>query len=247
MKKAVYSQEKMRIACLQHVPFEGPGNIQDWAADRGHDFRIVRLCDRQSLPALDTFDLLVVMGGPMSVHDEAEYEWLRPEKALIAECLKQKKFVLGVCLGSQLLAEVLGTTVYRNKVKEIGWFPIQMQPESVGLFCHSVLHWHGETYNLPPGCTLLAKSEGCAVQAFEHPSALGLQFHLEATTDGLTELISQCGHEIGSGPYEQSSDAILAGEKAHGEAAKASLYGILDNIERRVAALLQESPARVRR
>src|SRR6185312_3780650 len=199
-------RRKMRIECLQHVPFEGPGNIQAWAAERGHDFHIVRLYAEERLPELDAFDLLVVMGGPMSVHDEAEYEWLRPEKALVAECLKQKKFVLGVCLGSQLLAEVLGTMVYRNRVKEIGWFPIQLQPEKLGLFCNfapsatlTVLHWHGETYNLPPGCIHLAKSEGCAVQAFEHPHALGLQFHLEATANGLFELISHCGNEIGEG------------------------------------------------
>ena len=236
----------MRIACLQHVPFEGPGNIEAWASDRGHDFQIVRLYEGETLPALDTFDLLVVMGGPMSVHDEEEYEWLRPEKALVAECLKQKKFVLGVCLGSQLLAEVLGTTVYRNPVKEIGWFPVQLQPDELGLFCIfglpatlDVLHWHGETYNLPPGCTHLAKSEGCAVQAFEHASALGLQFHLEATADGLSSLISHCGNEIGTGPYEQPPDALLSGQSAHGRPVKAALYAILDNIERRVAALLQ--------
>src|SRR6185312_4629527 len=187
-----------------------------------------------------------VMGGPMSVHDEAEYEWLRPEKTLVGECLRQRKFVLGVCLGSQLLAEVLGTTVYRNRDKEIGWFPIQLPAEKLGLFCNfdpsatlDVLHWHGETYDLPPGCLHLAKSKGCAVQAFEHPSALGLQFHLEATANGLFELISHCGNEIGEGSYEQPPDAILAGQSAHGEPAKTALYAILDNIERRVAALLQ--------
>jgi GMP synthase (glutamine-hydrolysing) len=232
----------MRIACTQHVPFEGPGNIAAWAAGRGHDFRIVRLCDGDKLPGIESFDLLVVMGGPMSVHDEGEYEWLRPEKALVAECLKKKKFVLGICLGSQLLAEVLGTTVYRNPVKEIGWFPVRFQPEELGSFCIfglpgalNVLHWHGETYNLPPGCIHLAKSEGCAVQAFEHPFALGLQFHLEATADGLSELISHCGNEIGNGPYEQPPDTILAGESVHGGPAKAALYAVLDNIERRVA------------
>src|SRR3569833_2506419 len=137
----------MRIACVQHVPFEGPGNIVAWAADRLHDFRIVRLYAADNLPALDAFDLLVVMGGPMSVHDEAEYKWLRPEKALVAECLQQKKFVLGICLDSQLLAEVLGTMVYRNPVKEIGWFPKQQEPHTKNKKSHFVLHWHGETYD----------------------------------------------------------------------------------------------------
>ncbi|HVW07085.1 MAG TPA: type 1 glutamine amidotransferase [Bryobacteraceae bacterium] len=235
----------MRIACLQHVPFEGPGNIEMWAAERGHPLRIVRLCEGESLPHIDSFDLLVVMGGPMSVHDEAEFPWLRPEKALVAECLKRKKFVLGVCLGSQLLAEVLGTQVYRNRVKEIGWFPIEVHAQS-GSYCLSglpatldVLHWHGETYNLPPGCIHLAKSEGCAVQAFEHPSAVGLQFHLEATQDGLAALISQCGNEISGGPYEQPAESILSGEKTHASAAKSALYTVLDNVSHRVASLLQ--------
>src|SRR6185312_11702960 len=222
MTIGVILRRKMRIACIQHVSFEGPGNIAAWAADRGHTFRISRLYAGENLPVLDSFDMLVVMGGPMSVHDEADYEWLRPEKALVAECLKQKKFVLGICLGSQLLAEVLGTTVYRNHAREIGWFPVQFQTGAVGLSCImglpatlDVLHWHGETYNLPPGCVQVAKSEGCAVQAFEHPSALGLQFHLEATANGLAELISHCGAEIGTGPYEQPPDAILSGESAH--------------------------------
>jgi GMP synthase (glutamine-hydrolysing) len=228
----------MRIACIQHVPFEGPGHIAAWAAERGHAFRVIRAYEGEALPETGSFDLLVVMGGPMSVHDEAEYAWLRPEKALIAECLQRKKFVLGVCLGSQLLAEVLGTPVYRNRVKEIGWFPVQIRSEGLPATL-DVLHWHGETYDLPPGCTHLAESEGCAIQAFEHPSALGLQFHLEATAEGITSLIRNCGNEIGNGPFEQPPEAIAAGEAAHGPAAKSALYRVLDNLSRRVAGLLQ--------
>lgn len=227
----LYPQEKMRITCLQHVPFEGPGNIAAWAAERGHSFRTVRLFDGQNLPSPEEFDLLVVMGGPMSVHDEAEHAWLAPEKRLVADCLRLGKFVLGVCLGSQLLAEVLGTSVYRNRVREIGWFPVHLKTDFAGLPPQfDVMHWHGETYDLPPGCTLLASSEGCTVQAFRHPSALGLQFHLEVTADGLQDLIQHCGAEIGSGPYEQLPEKILNGEAENRDAARNALFQILDGI-----------------
>lgn len=236
----------MRIACIQHVPFEGPGNIEVWATEHSHAFQIIRLYDGESLPEIDSFDLLVVMGGPMSVHDEAEYAWLRPEKALVARSIEQRKFVLGICLGSQLLAEVFGSPVYPNKMKEIGWFPVRLREAEMGsslLFgvpaTLNVLHWHGETYNLPPGCAHLAESEGCTVQAFEHLSALGLQFHLEATREGLAALIRHCGSEIGRGAYEQPPEAIAAGEITHGAAAKAAIYTVLDNISRRVAGFLQ--------
>lgn len=238
----VYSQG-MRITCLQHVPFEGPGNIAAWAAEHGHSFGIVRLFEGQQLPDPDSFDLLVVMGGPMSVHDEAEFSWLVPEKRLVAECVKRGKFVLGVCLGSQLLAEVLGSQVYKNRVKEIGWFPIRLQADAgclTGLPAEiEVLHWHGETYELPPGCRLLASSEGCTVQAFEHPSGLGLQFHFEVTAEGVADLIANCSGEIGSGPYEQLPDAIAAGEIRRREAVRGALFQVLDGIEGRMAATLQ--------
>jgi GMP synthase (glutamine-hydrolysing) len=154
--------------------------------------------------------------------------------------------VLGICLGSQLLAEVLGTLVYRNRMKEIGWFPVRFRETELGSSVLlgvpdmlDVLHWHGETYDLPPGCAHLAESEGCAIQAFEHPSALGLQFHLEATREGLAALIQHCGNEIGSGPYEQPIESVASGEASHGAAAKTALYIVLDNISRRVAGFVQ--------
>ena len=146
----------MLVACLQHVSFEGPGDILRWAATRGHSLKMTHLNEGQALPHTDEFDMLVVMGGPMSVHDEADYAWLAPEKKLIAQCLAKNRFVLGVCLGSQLLADCLGSRVYRNRVREIGWFPIRLRPEASRSPCLAgmperidVLHWHGETYDLP--------------------------------------------------------------------------------------------------
>lgn len=207
----------MNVYCLQHATFEGPGYVAAWAAGRGHKITIVRLDAAERLPEAGDVDLLVVMGGPMSVHDEAEYPWLVPEKKLIAQCLGAGKFVLGICLGSQLLAEALGARVYRNRCKEIGWFPVNQcaGKNAEHLFQDlpqrfTAFHWHGETYDQPPGTTHLASSEGCRVQAFEHPSALGLQFHLEVTPEGVSGLVRACADDIGSGPYEQTPEQILS-------------------------------------
>ena len=230
------------ICCLEHAPFEGPGFIEIWAAARGHEFRTVRLYQGATLPDVGDLDLLVVMGGPMSVHDEAALPWLIPEKKLIKRCLAGGKFTLGICLGSQLLAEALGAQVYRNRFREIGWFPLERcgDENAPHLFRtlprrFTAFHWHGETYDLPPGTIHLARSERCAVQAFEHAYGLGLQFHLEMTPNGASELIRECSAEIGSGPYEQTPDQILAGAN-HFTANWNLLAEVLDGIATRVDA-----------
>ena len=239
---SISPRDPIRLHCLVHVPFEGPGEIGNWARERGQALSITRLFANEALPDVEELDCLIVMGGSMSVHDEQLYPWLADEKALIASCLKVGRFVLGVCLGSQLLAECLGRRVYRNEVKEIGWLPVWLRLETVtgslldGLPEElTVLHWHGETYDLPEGCLHLAGSEGCAVQAFEHPMALGLQFHFEVTSVGIDELLLNCRGDIGSGPYEQSPDAILRGETLHGAAARSTVFLVLDRIAARVA------------
>lgn len=207
----------MKIHYLQHVPFEGPGVIAHWAQARGHELTATRAFAGDIYPDPEGFDRLVVLGGPMSVHDEAEHPWLKEEKALIRHTLQTGKPLLGICLGAQLLAEALRARVYKAREKEIGWFPIQMRSEAVrsSLACDlpeslTVFHWHGETFDLPAGATHLAQSEGCANQAFEHAGlALGLQFHLEATPDGVRSLVEQCGDELTAGRFIQSTTDIL--------------------------------------
>jgi GMP synthase (glutamine-hydrolysing) len=231
----------MNVCCLEHASFEGPGSIVAWADERGHDVRTVRLYRDEPLPSVEEVDLLVVMGGPMSVRDEAAYPWLMAERRLIARCLAGGHFVFGVCLGSQLLAESLGARVYRNRFKEVGWLPLkQVSPHSSSHLLgqlpreFTAFHWHGETYDLPSGTTHVARSEGCSIQAFEHPYALGLQFHLEITPDGIACLIRECASEIGSGPYEQTRDQMLAGTdqcRANSELLARILNGIEAKIE----------------
>ncbi len=215
---------KLRIHCLQHVPFEPPAGVAAWALRKGHTLRGCRLYRGEPLPGLHDFDWLVVMGGPMSVHDEALYPWLTGEKKLIARAIEARKRILGVCLGAQLLADVLGAKVRRSQHQEIGWFPVHLTPQgdSSGPLRDfpqpfPAFHWHGEALEIPAGAVHLAETEACKNQAFEFGGTIvGLQFHLEVTRGGVRALIQNCQAEIDSGPYQQPPDQILARKEEFG-------------------------------
>lgn len=207
----------MRIACLQHVPFEGPAALGVWAAARGFPVSVTRLFAQEPPPRLQSFDLLVILGGPMSVNEERLFDWLRPEKRFVQQALEQDKHVLGICLGAQLLASVLGAKVFPHVEREIGWFPVRRTPESAphpafGALpeIFPALHWHGETFALPKGATWLAQSEGCRHQAFSvGPRILGLQFHLESTPESVEALRQNCPHDLAPGRFVQAAPALL--------------------------------------
>ena len=118
----------MRVHVLQHVPFEGLGSIGPWLQRRGAAISATRFFAGDQLPHLESLDMLVAMGGPMSVNDEATLPWLQEEKRLIADAIGRGTPVLGVCLGAQLIASALGARVFPNHVKEIGWFPVRARP-----------------------------------------------------------------------------------------------------------------------
>lgn len=227
----------MRIHCLMHVPFEGPAAIADWSGRSGHALARTLVWEGGPLPGLDDFDFLVVMGGPMSVNDVAELAWLGPEKALIRAAVEAGKKVLGVCLGAQLIAAVLGGTVGPGEHCEIGFFPVRLLPEAEGLEvfkglpeAFEPLHWHGETFTIPEGAVRAARSDGCANQAFVYDRrVVGLQFHLEATPESLGRLVDHCGSEIGPGPFMQSGNDMLA-KAERLDAANALLFGLLDRL-----------------
>jgi GMP synthase-like glutamine amidotransferase len=115
----------MRYHCLQHVSFETPGFLINLIREKGHSLRTTALYREEPLPSAADFDALIIMGGPMSIHDEDVYPWLRAEKELIAAAIREGKKVLGICLGAQLIAAVLGARVYPNPQKEIGFWPVQ--------------------------------------------------------------------------------------------------------------------------
>jgi len=210
----------MRYHALQHVSFETPGLLAEEIKRRGHPLRTTALYDRELLPDLAEFDVLIVMGGPMSIHDEAEFAWLVAEKELIRAAITEGKKVLGICLGAQLIAAVCGAPVYQNPVKEIGFWPVRWtDPTFVETSGGSgdeqvFFHWHGETFDLPDGATLLASTEACVNQAFSlGDRVLGIQFHPEVTGDIIRGMLKHEGWELaeaGSAPYVQSADKILS-------------------------------------
>lgn len=208
----------MKIHYLQHVPFETPASIETWALEHKHDLSATRFYADESLPLVEDIDWLVVMGGPMNIYEESQYTWLTQEKRFIEQAITANKTVIGICLGSQLIADVLGSQVYRGEYKEIGWFPIQLTKEAQNstLFGRlpqrfTVFHWHGDTFDLPPGATRLAYSEVCKNQAFIYNQrVLGLQFHLESTQESVSQIITNCGNEIVEDKYIQQPAEMLS-------------------------------------
>jgi GMP synthase-like glutamine amidotransferase len=225
----------VRMAVLQHVEFEGPAAVAEWAAGRGVSLRVSHLYRDATLPALSDFDMLTVMGGPMSANDEAQLDWFAPEIALVREAIGAGKTVLGICLGAQIIAKALDARVYPGRAKEIGWFPVQRAAGSHPFFdglpeTFTPFHWHGETFDLPRGATLLASSQLTETQAFAVGKyVLGLQFHLEATEESVRALLKGAAHEIGHGSFEQQPDALLAGLD-HCASLRPLLYTVLGRL-----------------
>ena len=212
----------MRIHCLQHVPFEGPALIQEWAKAREIPFQVTRFFAGEPLPKLDDFDGLVVMGGPMGVYDVEDFPWLKDEIELVAQAIQSGKKVLGVCLGAQLIASALGSRVYPHSAREIGWFDIEKTENTSELFRDlpspsKVLHWHGDTFDLPEGARNLLRSQVCKHQAFTYgENVLALQFHLEASRATLAEMVKALAGELEESRLQgahhvQSGSEILEG------------------------------------
>jgi GMP synthase-like glutamine amidotransferase len=225
-----------RFHCLQHVPFETPGHIEDWIQEKGHRLSTTRLFVGDKMPAYDDFDVLIIMGGSMSVHEEDLFPWLKEEKAFLNEAIRLDKKVLGICLGAQLLAEALGANIFTSKEKEIGFMPVFLSSEgrATGIFeglpdKPIVFHWHGETFDLPPAAICLAGSEACANQAFLYGSSLiGLQFHFEVTPVIVREMVKHDGGELKPSRYVQSEDQIT-GSLTYLDENKKQLFQFLDN------------------
>ena len=222
------------MAALQHVRFEEPAAIADWARARAIGLTVRHLYRGDPLPELSEFDMLTVMGGPMSVNDEAVLSWLAPEIALVREAIASEKTVLGVCLGAQIIAKALGAKVYKGTQKEIGWFPVRVEAEHAifeglpGEFM--AFHWHGETFDLPSKAVRLASTPVTPNQAFAvGKKVLGLQFHMEATKKSVNALIENAADEIGGGAYEQQPDTIRAGV-SQCAGLRVNLHRILDNL-----------------
>ena len=192
----------MRVLAFRHVPFEHLGLIAEPLRRNNIECQYVDLYESPRIPNVDEAEGLIFMGGPMSVNDDLPY--IRQELRFIEEAAAHGRPMLGVCLGAQLIAKALGGRVYNNSVREIGWFPVRFTDAArtdllFGGLCgpELVFHWHGETFDLPPGAELLASSDACRHQAFRASrNVYGLQFHLEVTPEMIAGWCTQdanCG------------------------------------------------------
>ncbi|NNC54506.1 MAG: type 1 glutamine amidotransferase [Pseudomonadales bacterium] len=188
----------MKLLVLQHVPFEGPAAIKAWADGHGHS--IIHHCCTGNDPYPDpaSFDCCIILGGPMGVNDQLP--WMPAEIEFIQSCIDANKFMLGICLGAQLIASALGAVIEEHSCSEIGWFDVRRVPgaDTTGQWYDKVLpetftplHWHGDTFAIPPGARHLYQSQACANQMFiARQHLIGLQFHLEfepATAERVAE------------------------------------------------------------
>lgn len=208
------------IHYLQHVPFEGLGSFAGWAASRGVEVQRHNAYEAD-FPDPDTIQHLIILGGPMGVNDGADHAWIEQEKAFLHACHAKGVRMLGICLGAQFLADMLGAPVYQGSGREIGWFPLALDA-SAGLpasVFHGfpkyfpVIHWHGETFDLPAGTQRLASSAQYANQAFQtaDQQVLGLQFHLELEEENLMHLAAACASELEAGQlHVQTAEQMLA-------------------------------------
>lgn len=207
----------MKIHYLQHASFEDPASILSWAKTNRHSLSRTRLYLGEQLPDENELDLLIIMGGPMSVTESPRYPWLQDEVAFIQRCIAAHKTLLGICLGAQLIARALGARVWRQTEKEIGWHPVWKTAKANNLSLLDNLadefmafHWHGETFDLPAGAQPLFRSQACELQGFIYGEGIiGLQFHLETTADSVAKLIEHCRHELVTGEWIQSEKQML--------------------------------------
>jgi len=187
----------MNVLIIKNVVSEGPGTILEFLKGNNFHFRIVEAGIGEPIPSPDNFSSIVIMGGPMAVYEMEQYPFLKDVASTIEKALKMNKRVLGICLGAQLMAYVLGARVYQGHKKEIGWLPIEPTIDGARdeVFKYvvepmdktMVLQWHGDTFDIPSGAVRLASSKDYPNQAFRYGNSYALQFHIEVNPEIIKE------------------------------------------------------------
>ncbi|MEM0315659.1 MAG: type 1 glutamine amidotransferase, partial [Archaeoglobaceae archaeon] len=191
----------MRVLILKNSPLEGPGTLEEFLRQRSAEYKVVEVALGEKIPPLDEHEYLVVLGGPMGVYEMDKYPFLKDVSLAMEKALDKGIKILGICLGAQLFAHVLGSRVYPSKAKEIGWSEIKATPEGMkdDVFKTilepsgkaTVFQWHGDTYDLPHGAVRLASSELFPEQAFKYGDSYALQFHIEITLQMMRDWFSE--------------------------------------------------------
>lgn len=200
-----------------HADFEKPGVFEEWAKQRNYEFSVCKPYQGQNCLELDSFDFLIILGGPQSPLKIEKFPYLKDEITLIKQAIAKNKIVLGLCLGAQLIAEALGSHTEQSPNKEIGVFPITLTAEGMRdpLFegfpkNFPVIHWHNDMPGETKNSVLLAISAGCPKQILRYgPSLYGFQCHLEITKAGILELIEACPEDVKTGQFTQNRETLL--------------------------------------
>ncbi len=208
----------MHIHFFQHLPFEDSAGILGWAESRGHTASRTLFYEGDPFPGFGEFDWLVILGGFMNACNHTDYPWLVTEKEFIRRAIDEKNVVIGICLGAQILADILGGEVYKNPEPEIGWHPVSLTSDGAAspVFGNlperfTAFQWHGDTFTLPPGCIHTVRSDVCEHQAVSYETRVfGLQFHLETTAGSVEKLVANCADELVDAPFIQSADEMRA-------------------------------------
>lgn len=223
----------MDVHVLQHEQHETPGHIADWAAMTGHELIVINARSRD-FPKPNSIDFLIALGGALNVDEVEDHPWLVHEKDFIGQVVAGTAPVLGICLGSQLLAETLGAEVRLNPVPEIGWHHVEFDQVSMlqaGL-SHLLtppvcLEWHSQTFDIPENAIHLGSSQYCVNQAFISSGRhVGLQFHPEWTSEILNQ-VAAVEYTQGNGENIHFVEDILAGDT---RLARPFLFGLLDHL-----------------
>jgi GMP synthase (glutamine-hydrolysing) len=205
---------------IRHVPYEGVAGFRQPIEDAGYAVDRIDVSD-PAFPTLDLRepDLLIMMGGPMGIYDQIEHPWIRCQMRRLALRLAADRPTLGVCFGAQMIAAALGADVYRGHAREVGFHPVQVHVADSPLrhVAHvPVLHWHGDTFTLPPNAELLASSHIYAHQAFRRGrNLLALQFHAEMGEDPRFDAwIEQSPQDVADAGHTEAS--LRHAHDAHG-------------------------------
>lgn len=226
----------MIIHVIQHIPYEGAGCIENWAAQNHHSLQYIPVYESHCFPPASNVQSLIILGGTMGAYEDALYEWMPTEKKFIKEVIDSGKPVLGICLGSQLIAAVLGAKVFKHKHNEIGWHAVYLNEKGLQSACFTncppvmhAMHWHGDTFDLPVGAEWLAYSSATPNQAFSFgKNVLALQFHPEFDAQLIETLCAIAGDTLKNEGFTQSTQNILS-RLDFTQKANQYMYSILSN------------------